>query len=203
MDTLAGLISGLTSTLSGSVLNSNLVNLGNIQVGNYASAASDMIGVSGGGLLTALSGPATAGADIGGLGTALAGDFDPVARPAGVGGERHGRSAGIGLGRRWVVDRWHVGAARLGRARRDPGGKHARHAGVAELGRGARPEVDRVSGHHRRMPAVANGGRGRLELRSPALRRQAQGHAGDCQADQLTTLSASVGRHTTKRTHTT
>src|SRR6185437_11770322 len=62
---LTGLISGLNSALSGSILNSNIVNLGNIQVGNWASAGSDLIGLGGGGLLTALAGPSTAGADIG------------------------------------------------------------------------------------------------------------------------------------------
>ena len=40
-----------------------------------------MIGVTSGGLLTALSGPATAGADIGGLGSALATDVGPAAGP--------------------------------------------------------------------------------------------------------------------------
>src|ERR1700761_4365376 len=81
--TLAGLISGLTSTLSGSILNSNITNLANVQVGNYASAASDIVGVTSGGLLTALAGPATASADIGGLGSALASDVGPAAGAAG------------------------------------------------------------------------------------------------------------------------
>ena len=91
-----------------------------------------MIGVTSGGLLTALSGPAAAAStDIGGLGTALASDAAGAA-----GGRRwNGRSAGVGFGRRRVLDRSHVGAAQLGRRSRsrDPGGKRARHAGVAEL----------------------------------------------------------------------
>src|ERR1700761_8116862 len=37
---LAGIISGLTSIITASPLNSNIANLANIQVGNYASAAS-------------------------------------------------------------------------------------------------------------------------------------------------------------------
>src|SRR6201995_222604 len=118
---LAGLISGLTSTLSGSVLNSNLVNLGNIQVGNYASAASDKIGVTSGGLLTALSGPATASADIGGLGSALATGGGPAAGAAGGGGGR------------------------------DPGAEHPGHAGVAKHADGPRRwNVGRHAGHHGR-----------------------------------------------------
>ncbi len=52
---------------------------GNVQVGNWASAGSDLIGLGGGGLLTAMSGPATAGSDIGGLGSALAGNVAPAA----------------------------------------------------------------------------------------------------------------------------
>jgi len=79
IESLANLINGLTSSLSGSVLNSNLMNLGNVQVGNWASAYSDMIGLGGGGMLNALAGPSTASADIGGLGSALAGDFAPTA----------------------------------------------------------------------------------------------------------------------------
>ncbi|MGA8548044.1 MAG: PE family protein, partial [Mycobacterium sp.] len=68
IESLAQFINGVTSSLSGSFLNSNLMNLGNIQVGNWASASSDLIGMGGGGLLTALAAPATAGADLGGLG---------------------------------------------------------------------------------------------------------------------------------------
>lgn len=78
IESLANLINGVTSSLSGSFMNSNLFNLGNIQVGNWASAASDMIGISGGGLLSAMAGPSTASADIGGLGAAMAGDFAPA-----------------------------------------------------------------------------------------------------------------------------
>ena len=144
------------------MLNSNLVNLGNIQVGNYASAASDMIGVTSGGLLTALSGPATAGADIGGLGSALATDVGPAAGAAALPAAEWARH------RCWprparVVDRWNVGPAQLGRGRRrNPGGKHARHAGVAKHADGARPEGCQTGspGTMAGMPAVANGGRG-------------------------------------------
>jgi PE family/PPE-SVP subfamily C-terminal region len=66
-------------------LNSNLIQVPLDEVGNFTSAESDLIGMGGGGLLTALAGPSTAGADIGGLGSALASDVGP-AGAAGLGG---------------------------------------------------------------------------------------------------------------------
>jgi hypothetical protein len=66
-------------------LNSNFTNLMNVQVGNWASAASDLIGMGGGGLLTAL--PAEAAGDLGGLAAGLDGAVTPaVAMPAAFGG---------------------------------------------------------------------------------------------------------------------
>ena len=169
IDTLTGLISGLTSALSGSFLNSNLANLGNIQVGNYASAASDMIGVSGGGLLTALAGPATAGADFGGLGTALAGDFNPAAAGGAVGGASGLGAApvlaaagtGSSIGPMSVPPSWAGGAgipaastpvtlASQSWAGGAPGGMSTGSPGT-------------MAG----MPAVANGGRGGSSFGAP------------------------------------
>jgi hypothetical protein len=89
----AGWLSTLNNLLSGSILNSNIANLGNIQVGNWASAGSDLIGMGGGGLLTAMAGPATASADIGGLGSALAGNVAPA---AGIGGAGIGGAGAMG-----------------------------------------------------------------------------------------------------------
>ncbi|MDI3314992.1 MAG: PE domain-containing protein [Mycobacterium sp.] len=66
-------------------LNSNFTNLMNVQVGNWASAASDLIGMGGGGLLTALPLESAAG-DIGGLAAGLDGAVTPAAMPAAVGG---------------------------------------------------------------------------------------------------------------------
>jgi hypothetical protein len=63
-------------------LNSPIANLANIQVGNWASAGSDLIGMAGGGLLTAASAPA---ADLGGLAAGLDGSVAPVAA-GGLGG---------------------------------------------------------------------------------------------------------------------
>ena len=80
---LTDFINGVNSTLTDPTgllgqLSSNIGNLVNINIGNWASAGSDLIGLGGGGLLTAMSGPATASADIGGLGSALAGNVAPV-----------------------------------------------------------------------------------------------------------------------------
>jgi PE family/PPE-SVP subfamily C-terminal region len=159
---LAGLISGLTSTLSGSVLNSNLVNLGNIQVGNYASAASDMIGVTSGGLLTALSGPATAGADIGGLGSALATDVGPAAGAAGVAGGGMGAApvlasagAGTSIGGMSVPPGWAGGATGI------PGASTPVTLASQSMPMGTTGGMSTGSpGTMAGMPAVANGGRG-------------------------------------------
>src|SRR3984893_5876989 len=56
------------------------------EVGNFTSGYSDVSSVGGGGLLTALAGPATASADIGGLGSGLVGDVGPAAAVGGIGG---------------------------------------------------------------------------------------------------------------------
>ena len=93
--------------------------------------------------------------------------------------------AGSSIGAMSVPPSW------AGRSR-NPGGKHARHAGVAELGRRSRRDVGRISGHHGRDACGRQRRSRRLELRSPALRRQAQGHAGDSQADAQ--LDSSLGQ---------
>jgi PE family/PPE-SVP subfamily C-terminal region len=67
-------------------LNSNLLQVPLDEVGNFTSAESDLIGMGGGGLLTALAGPSTAGSDIGGLGSALASDVGPAGAVGGAGG---------------------------------------------------------------------------------------------------------------------
>jgi hypothetical protein len=161
IDTLTGLISGLTSSLSGSVVNSPIGQLLNINVGNYASAASDMIGVTSGGLLTALSGPATAGADIGGLGSALAGDVGPAG--AGMAGGMGGMgaapvlaSAGAGssIGGMSVPPSWAGGAAGIPSSTPVTLASQSMPMGTAGGMSGGSPGT--MAG----MPAVANGGRG-------------------------------------------
>src|SRR5271163_4174977 len=88
---LTGLINSLTSFLTtgpaSSILNNNGFSVGLDEVGNFASGYSDTIGLGGGGLLTALAGPSTASADLGGLGSGLASDVGPAGAVGGaVGG---------------------------------------------------------------------------------------------------------------------
>jgi hypothetical protein len=87
--TITNAITGLTSFLSGlPLVNNSLFSTGIDEVGNFSSSESDLIGMGGGGLLTMLAGPSTMpmSADIGGLGTALAGDAGPAAAVGGAGG---------------------------------------------------------------------------------------------------------------------
>ncbi len=157
--TLAGLISGLATTLSGSVLSSNIGNLLNINTGNYASAASDMIGVTSGGLLTALSGPAAAAStDIGGLGTALASDAGPAAAGAGgIGAAPVLASAGAGssIGPMSVPPSWAGGAGAGIPSGSTPVTLASQSWATGAPTAGGVP-TNGIAG----MPAVANGGRG-------------------------------------------
>jgi hypothetical protein len=82
LDDLVSFINDLTSFIGGtsySGISSAFVQVPLDEMGNFASAYSDMIGMGGGGMLTALAGPSTASADIGGLGAGLAGDVGPAA----------------------------------------------------------------------------------------------------------------------------
>src|ERR1700722_10690274 len=86
--TITGLISSLTTLLTTGIaggLSSNLIQVPLDEVGNFTSGYSDLIGMGGGGLLSALAGPSTASADFGGLGTALASDVGPAAAVGGAG----------------------------------------------------------------------------------------------------------------------
>jgi PE family/PPE-SVP subfamily C-terminal region len=87
--TITGLISSLTTLLTTGIaggLSSNLIQVPLDEVGNFTSAESDLIGMGGGGLMTALAGPSTASADFGGLGSALASDVGPAGAVGGAGG---------------------------------------------------------------------------------------------------------------------
>jgi len=89
LDNLVSFINDLTSFIGGtgySGISSAFVQVPLDEMGNFASAYSDMIGIGGGGLLTALAGPSTASADIGGLGAGLAGDVGPATAVGGAGG---------------------------------------------------------------------------------------------------------------------
>ena len=93
---LTGLINSLTSALTtgpvSSIVNNNGFGVGLDEVGNFASGYSDTIGLGGGGLLTALAGPTTASADLGGLGSGLVSDVGP----AGAVGGAVGGAGGLG-----------------------------------------------------------------------------------------------------------
>jgi hypothetical protein len=161
---LTGLISGLNSALSGSILNSNIFNLGNIQVGNWASAGSDLIGLGGGGLLTALAGPSTAGADIGGLGSALASNVTPAAGVGGAGAigaapVLASAGAGSSIGPLSVPPTW-AGGAGVPAATSAPVTLASQTFGTGAPTTGG---MNGVAG----MPAVANGGRGGSSFGAP------------------------------------
>jgi PE family/PPE-SVP subfamily C-terminal region len=84
---IAGLINHLTSFFGSSkILNNSLFGVGFDEVGNFSSGYSDLIGMGGGGLLTALAGSSTASADLGGLGAGLVGDVGPAGALGAVGG---------------------------------------------------------------------------------------------------------------------
>ncbi len=144
-------------------LSSNIGNLVNINIGNWASAGSDLIGLGGGGLLTTLSGPATAGADIGGLGSALAGNV----APAGLGGAGAMGAApmlasaggGSSIGALSVPPSW-AGGAGIPAAGGAP-------VTLASQTFGAGAPTGGMSNGIAGMPAVANGGRGGSSFGAP------------------------------------
>src|SRR5271155_2889100 len=91
-DAINSLTSFLTTGPVFGLLNNSAYSTGLDEVGNFASGYSDVIGLGGGGLLTSLAGPATASADLGGLGSGLVGDVGP----AGAVGGAVGGAGGIG-----------------------------------------------------------------------------------------------------------
>src|ERR1700761_6551523 len=170
---LVNFINNLGNAISNSPLNSNLANLANIQVGNYASAASDMIGVTSGGLLTALSGPAPAGADIGGLGSALASDVGPAAGAAGgMGAAPVLASAGAGssISGMSVPPSWAGGAAAGLPSASTPVTLASSTMPMGGATVGGAP-TNGIAG----MPAVANGGRGNSSFGAPRYRPKPKG----------------------------
>jgi hypothetical protein len=167
IDSLANFINGVSSALSGSFFGSNIGNLSNVQVGNWASAGSDLIGLGGGGLLTALAGPATAGSDIGGLGSALAGNVAPAAGIGGMGGVGAMGAApvlaaagqGSSIGALSVPPTWAGGA-----------GIPAASTPVTLASQSwatPPPATGGMSNGIAGMPAVANGGRGGSSFGAP------------------------------------
>jgi hypothetical protein len=143
-------------------LSSNIGNLVNINIGNWASAGSDLIGLGGGGLLTAMSGPATAGADIGGLGTALASTGAPVGGVGAMGAAPVLAAAGSAspIGALSVPPSWAGGAGIPAAA-----GAPVTLASQT-FGTGAPTATGGMNGVAG-MPAVANGGRGGSSFGAP------------------------------------
>lgn len=167
IDSLADFINGVSSALSGSFFGSNIGNLTNVQVGNWASAGSDLIGLGGGGLLTALAGPATAGSDIGGLGSALAGNVAPAAGIGGMGGVGAMGAApvlaaagqGSSIGALSVPPTWAGGAG-------IPGASTPVTL-ASQSWATPPPATGGMSNGIAGMPAVANGGRGGSSFGAP------------------------------------
>jgi hypothetical protein len=140
--------------------NSNLVQVPLDEVGNFASAYSDMIGMGGGGMLTALAGPSTASADIGGLGAGLVGDVGPAGAVGGVGGVGGigaapvlaGVGGGSSIGALSVPPSWAGGAG-------VPGASTPVTL-ASQSWTTAAPSTGGMGPGIAGMPAVANGGRG-------------------------------------------
>ncbi len=114
--TLPDLINNLASFLGNTNgLSSSYVTVPMAEVGNFASAYSDMIGMGGGGMLTALAGPSTASTDLGGLGAGMVGDFGPAGAVGGAGGigaapVLAGVGQGASIGPLSVPPSWAAGA---------------------------------------------------------------------------------------------
>jgi hypothetical protein len=164
---IADLINSLTSFLSNGFgvlpggANSNLIQVPLDEVGNFASAESDLIGMGGGGLMTALAGPSTASADLGGLGSALATDVSPAAAVGGVGAAPVLAAAGTGssIGPLSVPPSWAGGA-----------GIPAASTPVTLASQNlttAAPTTGGMGPGIAGMPAVANGGRGGSSFGAP------------------------------------
>jgi hypothetical protein len=171
--TITGAISALTALLTGSPLSSNIGSVGIDEVGNFSSGYSDLIGMGGGGLMTALAGPSTASADFGGLGSALAGDVSPAAAVGGAAGL--GGAGGLGaapvlaaagsgssIGPLSVPPSWAGGAGIP--AASTPVTLASQSFGTgAPMGGMSTGSPGTMAG----MPAVANGGRGGSSFGAP------------------------------------
>jgi len=156
--TITDAITSLTSFLSGlPLVNNSLFSSGLDEVGNFSSGYSDLIGMGGGGLLTALAGPATASADMGGLGAGLVGDVGPAAAVSGAGGMGAApvlaaAGGGSSIGPLSVPPSWAAGA-----------GVPTASTPVTLASQSwttAAPTTGGMGPGIAGMPAVANGGRG-------------------------------------------
>ena len=165
--TITGLISSLTTLLTTGIaggLSSNLIQVPLDEVGNFTSAESDLIGMGGGGLMTALAGPSTASADFGGLGSALASDVGPAGAGGGAGGlggapVLAAAGGGSSIGQLSVPPSWAGGA-----------GIPAASTPVTLASQSwttAAPTTGGMGPGIAGMPAVANGGRGGSSFGAP------------------------------------
>ena len=158
-------ITSLTSFLQGlPLVNNSLFSTGLDEVGNFTSGYSDLIGMGGGGLLTALAGPATASADLGGLGSGLVGDVSPVGAVGGMGGMGAApvlaaAGSGSSIGPLSVPPSWAGGA-----------GVPMASTPVTLASQSwttAAPSTGGMGPGIAGMPAVANGGRGGSSFGAP------------------------------------
>jgi hypothetical protein len=170
--TITGLISSLTTLLTTGIaggLSSNLIQVPLDEVGNFTSGYSDLIGMGGGGLLTALTGPSTASADFGGLGSALASDVSPAAAVGGAGGIAGAGAApvlaaaggGSSIGQLSVPPSW-AGGAGIPAASTPVTLASQSWAGAAPGGMST-GSPGTIAG----MPALANSGRGGSSFGAP------------------------------------
>jgi hypothetical protein len=162
---LTGIINDLTSFLGGSILSSNLTSVPLDEIGNFTSGYSDLIGMGGGGLLTALAGPSTASADLGGLGSGLVGDVGPAGAVGGAGGMGAApvlaaAGSGSSIGPLSVPPGWAGGAAGVPTASTPVTLASQSWTTPAPSTGGMGPGI---AG----MPAVANGGRGGSSFGAP------------------------------------
>jgi PE family/PPE-SVP subfamily C-terminal region len=169
--TITGLISSLTTLLTTGVaggLSSNLIQVPLDEVGNFTSAESDLIGMGGGGMLTALAGPSggmggmAMSADFGGLGSALTTDVSPAAPVGGAGAAPVLAAAGTGssIGQLSVPPSWAGGA---GIPAASTPVTLASQSWTAAPGAVSTGTPGTMAG----MPAVANGGRGGSSFGAP------------------------------------
>ena len=158
-------ITSLTSFLGGlPLVNNSLFSTGLDEVGNFTSGYSDLIGMGGGGLLTALAGPSTASADLGGLGSGLVGDVGPAGAVGGAGGMGAApvlaaAGSGSSIGPLSVPPAWAGGA-----------GVPTASTPVTLASQSwttAAPSTGGMGPGIAGMPAVANGGRGGSSFGAP------------------------------------
>ncbi len=161
-------ITSLTSFLTGlPLVNNSLFSTGFDEVGNFASSESDLIGMGGGGLLTALAGPSTMSADLGGLGSGLVGDVGPAGAVGGAGGMGAApvlaaAGSGSSIGPLSVPPSWAGGAA-VPTASTPVTLASQSWTTAAPTGGMSTGSPAGIAG----MPAVANGGRGGSSFGAP------------------------------------